>query len=129
MTKLNPPPARRAFARQHLPARVPFVMAMRQSARPLTAQSLRVPVTPANRGFLRELRAAEMRAWHNPSAAHAPSAVSRNRIELQRERKELAGFALVVTLALALAGVVLAHSTSVTRQCTQLVSFVRQFLG
>ena len=44
------------------PRAVPFVLAARRPNRPLPMISLRVPVTPANRNYLRELRHAELRA-------------------------------------------------------------------
>ena len=129
MTTLNPPPANRSLARRRIAAPSPFVMAVHQSHRPLPSSSLRVPVTPANRSFLRELRAAEMRAWHNPSVGGTHAAAAAGPCDSRRERKERFSFAMIVALTLTLAGVVLAQSTSVTQQYAHLVSLVRHFLG
>ncbi|MFO1501871.1 MAG: hypothetical protein U1G07_26430 [Verrucomicrobiota bacterium] len=51
--------------------RIPFVVHHLAARKKNRLASIRIPVTPANRELLRELRAAELRAWANsfgPSA-------------------------------------------------------------
>lgn len=129
MTTLNPSPANCGIKRRGPATLRPLVSAGQPAPRPLPSLSFRVPVTPANRSYLRELRAAELRAWHNPPVARAQGAVNERSDESHRERKELFSFAVIVALTLTLAGVVLAQSAGVTRQYEHLASFVRHFFG
>lgn len=49
------------------------------------APSLRIPVTPRNRGLLRHLRAIEMAAWENYVAPHARGSSARRQIPTPQE--------------------------------------------
>jgi hypothetical protein len=106
---------------------VPFLLAARELNRPRPLSSLRVPVTPANRSYLRRLRHAELRAWQRTDPPARPARESA--ADLHREQRDLYSFGLIVALTLTLAGVVLAQSSAVTQQCAHMVSFVRQLLG
>jgi len=108
---------------------VPFVIAARKPNRPLPAISLRVPVTPANRNYLRKLRNDEMRAWQESRAGHKLDTIPENTNNAPGKRRDLYVFGLVVTLTTLLAGVILGHSSGVTQQCAHLVSYVRHLLG
>lgn len=108
---------------------VPFVLAARQSIRPLPMTSLRVPVTPANRNYLRQLRRAEMRAWQNHLGGDNAGSAERSAAGHRREQTDLYRFGLIVALTIILAGVMLTRSSAVTQHCTPVVDFVRQLLG
>jgi hypothetical protein len=108
---------------------VPFVLAARKPHRPLPLISLRVPVTPANRNYLRELRDAELRAWQNGGQRGRPMPARDRAVESPREQRDLFVFGLIVALAMVLAGILFGHSSQVTQQCAHWVDRVRQFLG
>ena len=92
--------------------------------------SLRVPVTPANREYLRAVRLAELAGWQQTSAANGHAAL---RAEVQQalrhqrgETRVLTGLAAVGLLAVA-TGV--AASLDFVAHWTQFTNFVRQMLG
>ncbi len=106
-----------------------FGVAARKPNRPLPAFSLRVPVTPANRDYLRRLRNDELRVWQEARAGHTPAVRRENTGNPQDERRDLFAFGLVVTLTMLLTGVLLGQATVVTGPCAHLVSYVRHLLG
>jgi len=129
MTARNFSTAGVGLARRNMSNAVPFILAARKPNRPLPTLSLRVPVTSANRSYLRELRHAEMRAWQNRRACHRPTSSSDVVSSLQREQRDLYTFGFIVALTMTLAGIVLAQSPHVTQQCAHWLNLVRQFLG
>jgi len=108
---------------------LPFILAARKANRNLPMISLRVPVTPENRRYLRELRDAEMRAWRNTGAARRRSPTLDVGSNAQNEQRDLYSFALIVALTLALAAIVLAQSPSASQRVARWVSVVRHVLG
>jgi hypothetical protein len=106
-----------------------FILAARKPARPLPALSLRVPVTPRNRRYLRELRDAEMRAWQNTGAARRRSSTLDVMSKAPNERRDLFSFGLIVALTFALAAVGLTQSPGTSQRVAHWVSLVRQVLG
>lgn len=111
------------------PRVVPFVLAVRKPNRPLPAISLRVPVTPGNRRYLRELRDAEMRAWQNTGTARTRSSNLDVLANAPAGPRDLYSFGLIVVLSVALAGVVLAQSPTTSQRVAHWVSVVCQVLG
>jgi hypothetical protein len=108
------------------PARaVPFVLAVRKPNRPLPIVSLRVPVTPANRNYLRELRDAELRAWQNTGSARRRSSTLDVVSNERHGQRDLYAFGLIVALTLALAAVLLAQSPSTSQRLAHWVNIVR----
>lgn len=91
--------------------------------------SLRVPVTPENRRYLRELRDAEMRVWRNTGASRRRSSTLDLVSNAQREQRDLYSFALIVALTAVLAIIVLAQSPSASQRMAHWVSVVRNVLG
>jgi hypothetical protein len=91
--------------------------------------SLRVPVTPANRSYLRELRHAEMRAWQNPSATARRSATREVVPNAQNQQADFYSFSLIVVLTLALSAIVIAQSPGTSQRVAHWVSIVRNVLG
>ena len=108
---------------------LPFTLMARKPNRPLPEISLRVPVTPANRRYLRELRDAEMRAWRNTGAARRRASTLDAVSQAQQEKRDLYSFGLIVVLTCALTAVVLAHSPGTSQRIAHWVSAVRHVLG
>jgi hypothetical protein len=118
-----------SLVRRITPRAVPFVLAARKPNRPLPTTSLRVPVTPANRNYLRDLRHAELRAWQNGGPRQRTNPIRERVVDAPSEPRDLFVFGLIVALAMALAGVLLSRSPNVTPQCAHWVERVRQILG
>ena len=129
MTTANLSVIDNSLARRNASRAVPFVLAVHKPNRPLPMMSLRVPVTAANRRYLRDLRNAEMRAWQNVRTDKRVTVTGELVPNAQREQRDLYVFGLIVVLTIALAGVVLAHSPGFAQQCAHWVSVVRQALG
>ena len=108
---------------------LPFILAARKPNRPLPIISLRVPVTPANRNYLRELRNAEMRAWQNTGANRRLFPTRDVVSNAQNEQRDLYSFGLIVALTSVLAVIVLAQSPSTSQRVAHWVSVVRHVLG
>jgi len=108
---------------------LPFILAARKPNRPLPMISLRVPVTPANRNYLRELRHAELRAWQNTSPNRRLASTRTAVSNAQREQRDLYVFGLIVAMTLTLAGVLLAQSPTATQRVAHWVNVVRNVLG
>ena len=105
---------------------LPFILAARKPNRPLPMISLRVPVTPANRNYLRELRNAELRAWQSTRRLPPLRTAAAN---ARREQRDLYMFGLIVAMTLTLTGVILAQSPGATQRVAHWVNVVRNVLG
>ena len=108
---------------------VPFVLAARKSTRPRPMISLRVPVTPANRNYLRNLRNAEMRAWQTTGSTRRRSSTLDVVSSAQREQRDLYVFGLIVALTMALAAALLAQSPGTSQCLAYWVNAVRHCLA
>jgi hypothetical protein len=106
-----------------------FILSARKPSRPLPIASLRVPVTPENRNYLRELRHAEMRAWQNSGATRRRSSTLDAAAVAKREQRDLYVFGAIVAMTLTLAAVILAQSPAATQRAVHWVSAVRNLLG
>lgn len=104
------------------------------AARSLTP-SVRVPINPASRAYVRFLRNAEMEAWHETAPATGPTATRHGQLRGEvanalaagrRESALMAGL-LVVAMAAVMGGMAL--STRFVTQWEQFVSLLRQLLG
>jgi len=116
------------LTRRNTSRAVPFILAARRPNRPRPVISLRVPVTPANRNYLRDLRNAELRAWQN--TGHSRLSSTRTVVSnAQREQRDLYVFGLIVAMTLTLAGVLLAQSPSAAQRVAHWMSLVRHVLG
>ena len=129
MTTANIPVTSNRLTRGNPARALPFVLAARKPSRPSPLISLRVPVTPGNRRYLRELRDAEMRAWQNPGTARGRSSTLDVMAKSPSGQRDLYSFGLIVVLSVALAGVVLAQSPTTSQRVAHWVSVVRQVLG
>ncbi|HEX5222427.1 MAG TPA: hypothetical protein VFZ59_22930 [Verrucomicrobiae bacterium] len=118
-----------SLTRSNTSRALPFIVAARKPNRPLPMISLRVPVTPENRRYLRELRDAELRAWKNTGATRRRSSTLDVGSQVGNERRDLFAFGLIVALTAALAAVVLAQSPNASQRIAHWVSAVRQVLG
>jgi hypothetical protein len=108
---------------------LPFLLAPRKPNRPLPVLSLRVPVAPGNRRYLRELRDAEMRAWQNTGAVRRRSSMLDVVSKAQPDKRDLYSFGLIVALTLLLAVVVLAQSPGSSQRIAHWVNALRHALG
>lgn len=104
---------------------VPFVLAARKPHRPLPPISLRVPVTPANRNYLRELRDAELRAWQNPGSARRRASTLDVVSSAPPGQRDLYSFGLIVALSLALAAILLAQSPGTSQHLAHWMNIFR----
>jgi hypothetical protein len=129
MTTANISVTANSLTRGNTSRALPFMLAARKPNRPLPLISLRVPVTPENRRYLRELRDAEMRAWQNTGTARRRASTLNVVSNAQHEKRDLYSFGLVVALTMALAAVVLAQSPGTSQRIAHWVSAVRQVLG
>jgi len=129
MTTANISVTGNSLTRGNTSRALPFILAARKLNRPLPMISLRVPVTPANRGYLRELRHAEMRAWQNTGASRRRSPTRDVVVNAHHEQRDLYSFGLIVALTLALTVVVLAQSPHTSQRVAHWVSIVRNALG
>ena len=129
MTTANISSTGNSLTRGNTSRALPFLLAARKTNRPLPVISLRVPVTPGNRRYLRELRDAEMRAWQNTGSTRRRSSTLDVVVSAQNERRELYSFGLIVVLTVVLAATLLARSPSASQRMTQWVSMVRHVLG
>ena len=125
------------FKRTGLPGslvarRAPFLPKLRESkaSRPVPSPSLRLPVTQANRAYLRLLRQAEMDAWlarPQPEAeARASTRISRSDASRPQVLRLVTGVAVVALLALVVGLLV---SPRVPERLTDMVGRVREFLA
>lgn len=129
MRAVNLPTAGIGLVRRNASQTLPFVMAARKSNRPLPAISLRVPVTPANRNYLRQLRNDEMRAWQNNDLNRRHASTLDVASSPQREQRDLYVFGVIVALTLALVVVLLAQSPGASQRLAHWVSAVRHVLS
>jgi len=129
MTTENSSVTGNGLVRHNAASAVPFVLAVRKPNRPLPTTSLCVPVAPANRRYLRELRNAEMRAWQSVRSGQRVAAVRQLVSNAEREQRDLCVFGLIVALTMTLAVVALTHSPSAMQQCARWVNVMRHALG
>ena len=129
MTTANISVTGNSLTRGNTSRALPFVLAARKPNRPLPMISLRVPVTPENRRYLRELRDAEMRAWQTTGSIRRRSSTLDVMSNAQHEKRDLYSFSLIVVLTMALAVVVLAQSPATSQRIAHWVSAVQHILG
>jgi hypothetical protein len=91
------------------------------------AKSIRVPVTPENRRYLRALRQAEMAQWDRPSKQTHPQEVSQPMplgLQETNSRAEKLAFTLLTVVALASVLYVVLDAAYLIDRCSALVQSV-----
>jgi len=105
--------------------------------RPKPSLSIRVPLTPNNREYLRALRAAELAHWEplvelrtTPQAQGHKLSLRAPMVDLQQEQtKEFRLYAVIAPVALGAVGVGLWNSFQMVQKWTTFVDFVARWIG
>ena len=129
MTTANISTTGNSLTRGNTSRALPFILAARKASRPLPMISLRVPVTPENRRYLRELRDAEMRAWQTTGSTRRRTSTLDPMRNAQHEQRDLYSFGLIVALTMVLAAIVLAQSPSASQRVAHWANVVRHVFG